>query len=154
MSLGKKISLAVLVILVLLQFVRPEKNLGQSTGPNEILDRYAASDTVKALIRTACYDCHSNNTRYPWYTNIQPIGLWLQHHVNEGKKELNFSEFTSYPSKKADHKLEESVEQIRNQEMPLSSYTLIHADAKLNDQQRDLVIRWIEEVRGSIQAAK
>ena len=153
MSLLKKIALGLLAILVLLQFIRPARNQSNQAQLNDIFNNYPASDTVQALLRKSCYDCHSNNTRYPWYTEVQPVGLWLQHHVDEGKEELNFSEFSSYPAKKADRKLHEAIEEINEHEMPLSSYTLIHREAKLNDAQRRLIVDWIKGVRSKIGVA-
>lgn len=147
MSLTKKILLILLLILVGIQFFHPEKNQSLKAEPGDIFAHYPASDNVKQLVKTACYDCHSNNTTYPWYSNIQPVAWWLNDHIIEGKKELNFSEFAAYTSKKADHKLEEAVENIEKHEMPLESYTLIHHDADLTDAQRDTIISWMKTTR-------
>jgi hypothetical protein len=112
------------------------------------------SPQIANILETSCYDCHSNNTIYPWYTNIQPVGLWMQDHVNEGKDELNFSEFATYSAKRADHKMEEVVEVLQEDEMPLSSYTLIHGNAKLNDEQKRAVIDWAKGIRAQIDYKK
>lgn len=146
----RKILLAVLAVIVLIQFIRPEKNISATESKNDIFLKYPASDSVKSLVRTSCYDCHSNNTEYPWYTEIQPIGLWMNHHVEEGKGELNFSEFLTYNPKKADHKLDEATDEIKEGEMPITSYTLIHHNAKLLPEQRKEVIAWIQTTRKQI----
>ena len=99
------------------------------------------------ILQTSCFDCHSNYTNYPWYTNIQPIGWWLNHHVDEGKEELNFSEFESYSLKRKLHKLEEIKEMVEEGEMPLSSYTLIHGDTKLSPEQKEILYTWVTETR-------
>lgn len=138
----KKIALIVLGALVLLQFVRPTRNTGTVMGTNHISSVVPVSQEVEQLLATACYDCHSNQTTYPWYTNIQPIGLWMGHHVDEGKDELNFSEFASYKKKRQLHKLDEIVEMIEEKEMPLASYTWIHTDAKMSAEQAALLIDW------------
>ena len=151
MSFTKKILIALLAVLIIIQFFRPEKNQSAVASPNDIFAHYQASENTKQLIQTACYDCHSNNTAYPWYSEIQPVAWWLADHVNEGKSELNFSEFATYSPKKGDHKLEELVEIIKEEEMPLNSYTLIHADARLSDVQRVELAKWVEEVRAQIQ---
>ena len=97
---------------------------------------------VDAILKSSCYDCHSNNTHYPWYANIQPVAWWLADHVNEGKREINFNEFLTYKPKKAHHKMEEVAEMVNEGEMPLQSYTIVHRDASLSDAQRKLVADW------------
>ncbi len=151
MSTKRKILIALLAVFVIIQFFRPEKNQSVAQSPNDIFAHYEASENTKQLIHTACYDCHSNNTIYPWYAEIQPVAWWLADHVNDGKSELNFSEFASYTPKKGDHKLEEFIEMIKEGEMPLKSYTLIHGDAKLTDVQRADLAKWAEGVRAQIQ---
>jgi hypothetical protein len=147
----KKIALIVLGALVLLQFVRPTRNTGTVMGANHISNIVAVPQEVEQLLATACYDCHSNQTTYPWYTNIQPIGLWMGHHVDEGKDELNFSEFASYKKKRQLHKLDEIVEMIDEKEMPLASYTLIHTNAKLTAEQSSLLITWAKTSKMQLQ---
>lgn len=151
MTLKKKILLGLLAVLVIIQFFKPELNQSTAETPNDIFAHYAAPDSLQQMIRTSCYDCHSNNTVYPWYSNIQPVAWWLADHVNEGKKELNFSEFTTYAPKKADHKMEEVIEMIEKGEMPLKSYTIIHGDAKLSAAQQKAINDWAKEVRAQIQ---
>ena len=150
MSITKKILIALLGVLIIIQFIKPTKNQSDAVTPNDIFANFQAADTTKQLIRTACYDCHSNNTVYPWYAEIQPVAWWLSDHVNEGKSELNFSEFASYKPKKADHKLEEVIEMIQEGEMPLKSHTLIHGNAKLSEAQKTGIINWANELRNQI----
>ena len=150
MSLTKKIFIIVLVLLIVIQFIRPEKNQSAAATPNDIFTIHPSANDVTQLVKTACYDCHSNNTVYPWYSNIQPVAWWLDHHIEEGKKELNFSEFGTYEPKKADHKLEELAEVVEEKEMPLKSYTLIHADSRLTDSQRELIVSWAKATRKQI----
>lgn len=143
----KKIGLGLLVVLVIIQFVRPTRNISTGESPNEITKFYDVPAEVHAVLKKSCYDCHSNNTEYPWYTNIQPVGLWLQSHVNEGKGELNFSEFGTYEQKKAKHKFEEIEEVVGEGEMPLSSYTLIHRDTKLTPEQSSTIAAWASALK-------
>jgi hypothetical protein len=138
----KKIGLGLLAVLVVIQFIRPTKNSSTAESPNEISKYYEVPADIHTVIKKSCYDCHSNNTNYPWYTNIQPMGWWLQSHVNDGKEELNFQEFGTYAEKKAKHKFEEIEEVVRDHEMPLSSYTLIHRDAKLTPEQAAALSSW------------
>lgn len=138
----KKIGLLLLVCLVLIQFIRPAKNNGVVDSSKQIATVSLLPQDVNIILKKACYDCHSNNTFYPWYSNIQPVYFWLNHHIKEGKGELNFDEFASYRLRKQYHKMEEIVEQIKENEMPLSSYTLIHKDAVLTEVEKNTLIDW------------
>ena len=111
---------------------------------------YKPSDEIASKIKASCYDCHSNVSEYPWYSNIQPVGWFLKHHIDDGKKHLNFSEFGTYSPKKQAHKLEESYELIEKGEMPLSSYTLIHKDAVLTEAEQATLIAYFKEIENSI----
>jgi len=146
----RKILLALIALLVIIQFFQPGKNIAVGPFANDISTKFSVPAEVKQVLDKSCNDCHSNNTRYPWYSKIQPVGWWLQNHVNEGKHELNFNEFASYPAKKQDHKLEELVETVNEGEMPLTSYTLIHTEAKLSAQEKQLLINWAKETRKQI----
>jgi Haem-binding domain len=148
----KRLLLLLLLAFIIMQFFRPSKNSTGAAAVNHISKLYPVSDTVQAILKTACYDCHSNNTSYPWYNNIQPVAWWLANHINEGKKELNFDEFASYRIRRQYKKLEEINEQVKEGEMPLASYTLIHGDAKLTGEQKRVIANWVVAVRDSIKA--
>ncbi len=150
MKRSTKIILGFLAVLVIIQFIKPEKNQSVLDPVKDVFNDYPATDSTKQLIVSSCYDCHSNNTYYPWYSTIQPVAWWLDSHVQEGKAELNFSEFITYDAKKADHKLEETIEMVKEKEMPLESYTWIHDHSRLTDAQRDAIINWAEEARKKI----
>ena len=105
----KKIGLGILIVIVLLQFIPTKKNQTSIVSSNSIEQKYNTPENVQAILKKACFDCHSNNTVYPWYSHIQPIGFWLNNHINEGKEELNFSEFNSYENKKARKKMEKVI---------------------------------------------
>lgn len=141
----KKIGLVLVALLIILQFIRPTKNDGVSFSENEITKSITVPAEVQTILEKSCFDCHSNHTSYPWYTNIQPLGLWMQWHVNEGKEELNFSEFKTYNTKRQKHKLEEIGEVIQKDEMPLWSYTMIHTETKLSDEQKTLLNNWAKQ---------
>jgi hypothetical protein len=106
----------------------------------------------KTILKTSCYDCHSNNTVYPWYSNIQPLAWWLQGHVNEGKEELNFDEFATYNPRRQFKKMEETEEMITEGEMPLSSYTIIHSNAVLSASQKETLINWAKSIGQEIKS--
>ncbi|MEI6086293.1 MAG: heme-binding domain-containing protein [Bacteroidota bacterium] len=147
----KKVGIGLLVILILLQAYRPAKNDSKKLD-NDISKSYVVPDDVKQIIAKACNDCHSNNTSYPWYSNIQPLRLWLDYHVNDGKKHMNFNEFNSYQIARQYKKLDECIEEVKEGEMPLESYTLIHKEAKLTDNEKQKLFDWCTTVRDSIKA--
>ena len=126
-----------LAILVIIQFFKPEKNLSDDQTHNIAL-KYPVSGEVKDILRVACDDCHSNKTAYPWYVNIQPVAWFLDNHVQEGKRELNFSTFTKLPVAVQNHKFDEIIEMVEEKEMPLKSYTFLglHKEANLTGEQR------------------
>ena len=128
----RKIRLTIALIILVIQIFRPDKNISVSPSVNTIEEHYPVPKQIGTLLKSSCYDCHSNNTVYPWYSNVQPFAWWLSSHITEGKQELNFDEFNSYDVKKKKHKLDEVVEMIEKNEMPLSSYTLIHKKDALN----------------------
>jgi hypothetical protein len=151
-KLLKRIFLFLVLAFVAIQFFRPQKNIHEGMQANTIANVYPVSDTVHSILKTACYDCHSNNTAYPWYNNIQPVAWWLKHHVDEGKRELNFDEFASYSPRRKFNKLGKINEEVKEGGMPLSSYTLIHTNAKLSDEQKRLIAGWVVACQDSLKA--
>ena len=148
----KRFLLLLLLVFIGIQFFRPEKNISEGISANDITVKYAVPDDVKAILKTSCYDCHSNNTNYPWYNNIQPVAWWLKDHIDEGKRELNFSEFASYRIGRQYRKLEGINGEIKDGEMPLTSYTLIHGDAKLTDEERVTLTTWAQTIMDTMKA--
>lgn len=141
-----------LLAFIVIQFFRPAKNQAEGISANDITKLYAVPADVQLILKTSCYDCHSNNTVYPWYNNIQPAAWWLNDHIKEGKQHLNFSEFASYPIRRQYKKLEETNDEVKKGDMPLNSYTLIHRDAILSDQQKLAITNWVNAVRDNIKA--
>lgn len=147
----KKIFFGLLLLFLTIQFVRPPKNLSAITGPNDATVCYPTSPEVKQLLHTACYDCHSNHTRYPWYAEVQPVSWWLAHHVKDAKAHLNFSELGAYSKKTAVRRLNECIDEVEERAMPLPSYRIVHPDARLTEAQTKLLTEWFEETRDQIQ---
>ncbi|MFY7900842.1 MAG: heme-binding domain-containing protein [Chitinophagaceae bacterium] len=148
----KKAAIVLLFVLVIMQFFKPEKNIAASASTHHIRTVYQVPNDVEKILAKACYDCHSNHTNYPWYSNIQPIAWWLTNHVTDGKKHLNFDEFGTYRIAKQNHKLEEVVTEVQESEMPLTSYTLIHGNSKLTDVEKNLLYQWVETVKDTIKS--
>ena len=150
MSRIKKILLGVTIIFVAIQFIIPARNKSRQILPTDIINTYAVPEKVYAVLKKACYDCHSNNTRYPWYADLQPFGWQLQQHIKNGKKDLNFSEFGSYSSRRKINKLRAIDKSIKNGTMPLSSYTLLHKNARLTKDEKQLIINWTTKIKDSL----
>ncbi|HVU96862.1 MAG TPA: heme-binding domain-containing protein [Puia sp.] len=150
MSRIKKILLTVLILFIAIQFIQPARNKNGQVLPTDISKICAIPQNVESILRTACYDCHSNNTNYPWYVNIQPVGWMLARHIKEGKGELNFSEFGSYSGRRQASKLKSIENSIKDGAMPLSSYTLIHKGARLSQDEKELVMDWARKTRDSL----
>ena len=150
MKWRRRILLTLLIAFVLVQLIPRTINKKRHILSTDFTRIYNVPDSVQFVFQRACYDCHSNNTNYPWYSNIQPFRLWLDKHIREGKGELNFSNYGSYSLKRQRNKLKSIEESLRNETMPLKSYILIHYKARLNDIQRQIVINWISNLRDSL----
>jgi hypothetical protein len=148
-----KILIALLLVLVIIQFFRPEKNISNERT-NDISSKYLITDSLGTILEVACNDCHSNRTEYPWYAEVQPIAWWLNSHITEGKGHLNFSNFTSRPIAVQNHKFEEIIEMIEEGEMPMASYTWfgLHQGADLTPGQRDMLVTWARENMSKLKA--
>lgn len=141
----------IIVLLIIVQFFDTEKNIAFTPSENAIEKHHPVSDHVQKLLKTSCYDCHSNTTVYPSYNNIQPVKWWLADHVNSGKRHLNFDEFNTYSKEKKLKKLDEIAETVRSGEMPLTSYTLIHHNAKLSASDKSEIEKWVSETKKDIE---
>ena len=148
----KNIAIGILIVLVAIQFYRPARNLSNAET-NPISAKYPVPDSVQAILKASCYDCHSNYTVYPWYADFQPVSAWLTNHVNEGKQHLNFSEFSSYRINRQYHVIQGLSKAIKEDEMPISSYTLIHTYAKLSPNQKTELINWADGIATNMKAS-
>jgi hypothetical protein len=151
-KLIKRILVFLLLALIVIQFIHPKTNKSTGDQPNYIGKVHAMPEDVKTILVKACNDCHSNNTRYPWYSNIQPVDWWLTNHINEGKAHLNFDEYTNRNLRYQYHKMEETVEMVEDGKMPLDSYTWIHKDAKLSPEEKNKLINWANAIMDTMKA--
>ena len=153
----KKIKIILLIILVGLftipNFFDELSNNGSVYGANDFTTVVNTPVGIKTMMETACFDCHSNKTNYMWYSGIAPVSLLLNNHINEGKKELNFSEYKTYKPKRQKHKLEEIAEQVEAHEMPMTPYTWTHSTAKLTEEQRTQLMNWAKAAMDEINLA-
>lgn len=140
-----RIIYTIIIIFLVLQFFQIEKQNPENSSTN-IFTKYETQADIKDILEKACFDCHSNETTYPWYSYVQPLGWWLQHHMEEGKEHLNFSDFTSRRIASQNHKFEEIIEMVKSKEMPIPSYTWMgmHKEAKLTDEERSKLTSWAQ----------
>ena len=146
----KKIVLLLLVVFIAIQFIQPVRNTNGQVLPTDISKVYSIPNQVQSVLKHACYDCHSNNTIYPWYSYIQPGGWWLASHIKSGKAELNFSEFGDYSNRRQRSKLNSIAKTVEDGTMPFSSYTFMHSEARLTKEEKALIIHWANTTKDSL----
>lgn len=143
----KKIAYIIIALLVIIQLFRINTTNPAVVLENDFINVTNPSEEVKTILQTACYNCHSNATKYPWYSNVAPVSWWLKDHINEAREELNFSEWETYNLAKKANVLEEATEEVEEGEMPLSSYTIMHGEAKLSPEQIKMLIQFFETLK-------
>lgn len=149
----KKIGIGLVILFAIAQFINPAKNESEFVPESDFLTLEQPPQHLANIIKTSCYDCHTNNTIYPWYDRITPVNFWVDGHIEHGKEHLNFSEWDSYSAKKKAHKLDEFIEMIEDKKMPLTSYILTHQDAKLSDAEIAELTNWVTLVKIKIEVA-
>ncbi|MEW6434862.1 MAG: heme-binding domain-containing protein [Myxococcota bacterium] len=136
MKLGVKIALGVAGAFAVLQLVPVER-----TNP-PVTAEIKAPDDVKAILKRACWDCHSNETVWPWYSRVAPVSFLVRHDVVDGRKHLNFSEWGTYKPERKEKKQKECGEEVSEGEMPLAIYVPLHPEAKLSQADKQAIEDW------------
>ena len=147
----KKIIIGLLLIIVAVQFYKPVQNNDLSAMPNHISEVVTIPDQVNGILKKACYDCHSNNTSYPWYAQIQPVNWFVNKHIKAAKVELNFDNFKEYTLRRQISKLHAIENSLEDGTMPIASYTLMHKNAVLSKSEKKLVMAWVAASRDSLE---
>jgi hypothetical protein len=147
----KIIAWLALVALVVIQFFPIILNESDYVPQSDFMVENQVPATIKNRLQVSCYDCHSNNTDYPWYSKIQPAAWFLEDHIQEGKDELNFNEWATYSDRRKNSKLRSIISQIEEDKMPLDSYTLIHKDAILSDEDKRMIIDYMTALKDSLE---
>lgn len=142
----KYIFYILVIIFIVIQFFRPDKFSSNEITNEDITKNMQINENVMNILNCACMDCHSNKTKWPWYSNIAPVSWFVTHHVNEGREEMNFSTWSKYPKGKQEKKLLEICEMVTENEMPLTSYTILHSNAKLTQEDKDILCNWIKSL--------
>ena len=146
----KKFLFGLIFILILIQVIRPDMTNSETDTKVDFITITQPNEEIVSILKTSCYDCHSNETEYPWYMQIVPVSWWTMNHVDDGREDLNFSVWGDYSAKRQKHKLKESVEMIEEKEMPLDSYTWMHSEASLSKDQRRALSEWLKSEKDEI----
>ncbi|MBA3648724.1 MAG: heme-binding domain-containing protein [Chitinophagales bacterium] len=151
MSRIKKVILALVILFIAVQFIQPARNNNNGQVLSTDIARIVSvPDGILDIFKNSCYDCHSNYTRYPWYSCIQPGGWWMASHIKNGKENLNFSQFGNYSKRMQRNKLREMARSIDDESMPIPAYAIIHKNAKLTKTQKTSVLDWINKTKESL----
>lgn len=142
MGIMKKKLLIALAILLAIQLFQIDKTNKPINKNLDYVSITHAPKNIEKILEKSCYNCHSNQTIYPWYANVAPISWLVKSHINEGKKFLNFSEYGLYNVYQKDHINKGLYEVIKNGRMPLSSYLLLHQEDNLSKEQRQELLNW------------
>ncbi|CAM1373054.1 heme-binding domain-containing protein [Tenacibaculum xiamenense] len=142
----KKFIISFVILLTAIQFYRPNKPIYKKLTPNDIIYSNKPSEEIATLIKTTCYDCHSNQTKKYWYSNIAPVAWLIDYDVSKGKQKLNFSDWETYPRKKKIELAGEIMFQMYEGKMPLPIYTKIHGSANLSKTQQNKLTEWINSL--------
>ncbi len=153
MKTRKRLRLILLIavlVAVLIQFIPVDKSVPAVDPAQEFLAVTNPPQGLGPLLKDACYDCHSYETKYPWYGNVAPVSWWLSNHIHHARKHLNFSIWTTYTEEKQDHALKHMIKEVKEKSMPLPSFTWLgmHPEARLTDAQRLKLTTWFETLRG------
>ena len=154
MGRKSKILLTLLLVSLAIQFIRPEMNKSTNHRSGDLMESYNIPTGVAETLKESCYDCHSNNTRYPWYFRIQPTAWILARHIKEGKEEINFDEFTTYSKRRQLSKFKATQNSIKDGSRPLKSYVWLHPEAKMSTERKALVLNWLSKAIDSISGAR
>ena len=139
----KLIIIIPIIIIALIQFIRIDTNNPEINVENDFLNITDAPIEIANILKNSCYDCHSNQTNYPWYSKIAPVSWMLKNHIKEGREHLNFSKWGDYSIDKQISLKGECIEEIQDNEMPLKSYTLIHTKSKLSSDSKQILVNWL-----------
>lgn len=150
MKIVKIIVIVLLVAFVGIQFIPTVRNRSEYVPKTDFMLVNTVPKKINEKLQGSCYDCHSNNTAYPWYNKVQPVAWFLEDHIIKGKSELNFSEWADYSDRRKKSKLKSIISQIKDDNMPLTSYTLIHKNASFSEAEKKEDITWLTELKDNL----
>lgn len=139
----KKVLWILLAVIILMQIIRPDKNIDDKVSPEALNQIMEVPADIETILERSCYDCHSNNTHYDWYHEIAPISWLVNSHVKEGKEHLNFDAWSSYNERQKNHIISDLDESVREREMPLALYVVVHPEARISEEDNQKLLDWI-----------
>jgi hypothetical protein len=142
----KKILIALAIVLVIIQFVRIDKTNPVALLENDFIEIVKPNAEIASMIMSSCYDCHSSQSKYPWYSNIAPVSWLVKNHINEGREHFNFSAWDMYSMQDRKEILHECAEEVEEKVMPMKPFLLMHGEAKLSDKQRATLVAFFESM--------
>ena len=138
-----------IIILIIIQFINSKLPETAPAGEKDVANVEIVPEEIKAIMMKACYDCHSMETKYPWYSYVVPVKWLVKHDIMEGRHHLNLSNWADYEDLKKIKKLDDLKEEVENIEMPPGNYILMHREAKLNEIEREKLIAWADSTMNS-----
>ena len=141
------ITLLIIIGIQLIPIDKPETNDDKS---KDLITNNNIPEDIALMLKTSCYDCHSNQTVYPWYASVAPVSWLVIRDIKEGRKELNFSDWETYSKMDKAKLLNDILEEVEEAEMPMPIYFITHSDAKLSEQDRKALINWSETFAESL----
>ncbi|HHM20733.1 MAG TPA: cytochrome C [Bacteroidetes bacterium] len=141
---NKNIWLFLILVFVVIQLFPIDQTNPPADPEDDFITIEKPPEAIGALVKTACYDCHSYQTKYPWYVNIQPVGWWMRSHFRGARKELNFSQWSQYDQEDKAHHFSEMAEEVEEKHMPLKSYTWMHPEARLSNDDRQMLVDFFQ----------
>lgn len=140
-----------MLAFISIQFFPTERNQSDVVPKTDFLVVNNPPQAVRKLLQESCYDCHSNNSDYPWYNKIQPAAWYLENHIKDGKDELNFNTWDELSERRKKSKLKSIINQVKDDEMPLYSYTLVHRNAILSDSDKSAIKQYMNSLTDSME---
>lgn len=136
----------VIAILIIMQFFQPNFNVQKSASADNLFQQRNVPNDVQTVLKKACFDCHSNQTERPWYSYVAPVSYFIASDVKEARSHMNFSEWSKYSTVEAHDKANHICKMVKEGNMPLKSYTLMHKEARLSEQQVKLLCNWVDSL--------
>ena len=146
----KKILLVIVLVLIGIQFITIDKTNPPVDMTKDFIAITNPPTDLGIVIKSACYDCHSNNTKYPWYSDVAPVSWLIKEHIDNGRNHLNFSIWPDYKENKKAGKIDECLDMIRSGEMPMKGYVMLHEEAEITHEKKMQLISWLTELQDSL----
>jgi len=150
MNKKKFIWLIIILLIVIIQLIPNQKPEVILSNENDLIYNNKLPESVENILRTSCYDCHSNESKYPWYSYIAPVSWLVVRDIKVGREELNFSEWESQSRMDKAKNIDKIIDEVSDEQMPMSIYTLIHSDAKLKAEDRQQLVDWADNYAESL----